>query len=358
MAPFRILGIGFDHMHMGDLLAEAHAHPGAEIAGLFDPDPARTTAAARAFAVPPERVFTHLATCLAEAPADLAIVCTATASHAETVATLAPTGMSVLVEKPFAARSGEARAMIAAMAAGGGRLAVNWPAAWAPCHVTAHRLLREGAIGTPLEVHYHGGNRGPLYHLAGKVEVSEAEVAAEKPRSWWYRAAAGGGSLRDYLGYGATLGTWFMGGEAPLEVTTVARIPPGLEVDEHSITVCRYARGLSKLETRWGTLTDPWTIQPQPRCGFVLVGSDGSLSSYDHDPFVTLQTRAAPAPARIPADTLPADRRGPIGYLLARLADGGPIEGPLDPAVSLLGQRIIDSAVLSAAAGRTVPLVP
>jgi glucose-fructose oxidoreductase len=34
-----------------------------------------------------------------------------------------------------------------------------------------------------------------------------------------------------------------------------------------------------------------------------------------------------------------------------------PVEGPLDPALSLTGQRIIDTAVLSAAAKRSLPLV-
>ena len=92
-------------------------------------------------------------------------------------------------------------------------------------------------------------------------------------RSWWYKKASGGGSLLDYLGYGTTLGTWFMNGEEPIEVTSVVDETPGIEVDQHSITVCRYARGLSKFETRWGTLTDPWTQQPQPKCGFVLVGT-------------------------------------------------------------------------------------
>ena len=360
MARYRVLGLSFDHMHMGDLLRQVADHPQAEIVGIWDPDPARMAAAIAAFAIPPERVFTDLDACLAvgiEVGADLAIVCAAPARHAALVEAIAPTGMDVMVEKPFAASADEARRMIAAMA-GRGRLAIDWPAAWNPGHVTARRLVAEGAIGALAEVHYTGGNRGPLFHRADKVAVSPEEVAREKPGSWWYSRAAGGGSLRDYLGYGATLGTWFLDGEAPVAVTCVVDAPPGLEVDEHSITVARYARGLSRFETRWGTLTDPWTIQPQPRCGFVLVGTDGSLSSYDYDGFVTLQTRAAPAPVRIPADTLPPERCGSVAHLLSGIAEAAPIEGPLDPALSLTGQRIIDSALLSAHEKRTVPLVP
>jgi glucose-fructose oxidoreductase len=44
--------------------------------------------------------------------------------------------------------------------------------------------------------------------------------------------------------------------------------------------------------------------------------------------------------------------------MLARIADGKPVTGPLDPALCLIGQRIIDSALLSAATRRTVPLIP
>ena len=60
---------------------------------------------------------------------------------------------------------------------------------------------------------------------------------------------------------------------------------------------------------------------------------------------------------RVPVDVLPPGRRSPIEYMLARIADGAPITGPLDPELCLIGQRIVDSAVLSAASKRTVPLV-
>jgi hypothetical protein len=41
-----------------------------------------------------------------------------------------------------------------------------------------------------IEVHYYGGNRGPLYHGADKVEVTEEEVARRKPESWFYSRIA------------------------------------------------------------------------------------------------------------------------------------------------------------------------
>ena len=329
-----------------------------EIAGLFDPDHSRMDRAAAQFGVPPARLFTDFDACMKATKPDLAILCAATADHAAYTARLAGYRVHVFVEKPFAASVTDARAMMAAMRPTGKLLAINWPLAWVPAHVTAKRLIDEGLIGTLREVHFHDGNRGPLYHLADKVEVTPAEVEAQKPSSWWYERTAGGGSLRDYLGYGATLGTWFMGGKAPLEITSTVDQTPGIEVDQHSVTVCRYDTGLSRMETRWGTFTDPWTIQPQPHCGFVFVGSEGTIQSRDYADHVTVQTCARPEPHPIPADPLPKGRRTAIEYVLGCIALGEAISGPLDPEVSLTGQRIVDTAAQSAREKRTLALVP
>jgi predicted dehydrogenase len=187
--------------------------------------------------------------------------------------------------------------------------------------------------------------------------VTRAEVEAQKPKSWWYKRAEGGGSLLDYLGYGATLGTWYMNGKAPLEVTCTVDQTPGIEVDQHSITVCRYDTGLSKMETRWGTFTDPWTVQPQPQCGFVFVGTDGTIQSHDYADHVMVQTRARAVPTPVPAAPLAKGQCNAVDYVLGCIARGEAITGPLDPAVSLIGQRIIDTAMQSAREKRTVVLI-
>jgi predicted dehydrogenase len=358
MAKFRIAGISFDHMHMGDLLRLVHAHPDAEIAGIFDPNRARMARAAANFGIPEDRVFTDFDACMKAAKPDLAILCAATADHASCTERLAAYGCHVFVEKPFAASVSDARRMMAAMEPTGKQMAINWPLAWVESHVTAKRLIDEGVIGDLTEVHFYDGNRGPLFHLADKVEVSREEVEAQKSGSWWYKRASGGGSLLDYLGYGATLGTWYMNGKAPLEVTCTVDETAGIEVDQHSITVCRYDTGLSRMETRWGTFTDPWVIQPQPHCGFVFVGTDGTIESRDYADHVTVQTRARPEPTPVPAEPLPAGRRNAIEYVLGCIGRGEPVTGPLDPALCLTAQRIVDTAALSAREKRTLALIP
>jgi glucose-fructose oxidoreductase len=357
MARWKVAGINFDHMHMGDLLRQVHEHADAEIVGICDADPKRMEGAIANFGIPAHRVFTDVAACMQASDPDLVILCPATADHAAYFEKVAPYGKAILVEKPFAASLADADRMIAAAKAHGSTMAINWPLAWYPPHITTKRMIDDGTIGELLEVHFYDGNRGPLYHLADKVEVSREEVDKAKPSSWWYKAASGGGSLLDYLGYGATLGTWFMDGEAPLEVTSVTWGGRGIEVDEHSITALRYEQGLSKMETRWGTFTDPWTLQPQPKCGFVVVGTEGTVSSYDYEDHVTVQTRARPEAYQVPNDTAMAPRRAPVEYLLHCLETGEAVSGPLDPAICRTGQRIVDTAAASARAGRTLKLL-
>lgn len=355
MARYKIAGINFDHMHMGDNLRMAFEHPEAEIVGICDENPARMQDAAQHFAIAPERIFTDYRQCLEQTQPDIVLLCPATAEHGLWIERVAPYNTHILLEKPFAASLSEADAMIHAMEATGKLLAINWPLAWYPPHVTSKRLIDEGAIGDVIEVHYYDGNRGPLWHAADKVELTP--TVEQKASSWFYKRDKGGGSLLDYMGYGTTLGTWYHGGKAPIEVTAVIDQSAGLEVDEHSVTVARYEAGLSKFETRWGTFTDPWILQPQPKCGFVIVGTEGTISSFDYESTIRLQTRAHPEGEVLPVDTLQPPYQNPVQYLIHCITTGEPISGPLSPATSRIGQQIVDSAMLSAQEKRTVALL-
>ena len=96
------------------------------------------------------------------------------------------------------------------------------------------------------------------------------------------------------------------------------------------------------METRWGTFTDPWIIQPQPKCGFVFVGTDGTIASWDYTDHVPVQTCA---------------RRTAIEYVLGCINRGEAISGPLDPTLCLTAQRIVGTAALSAREKQTLALV-
>ena len=357
MNKLRFVGLNFDHMHMGDNLRMVIENPQAELVGICDLQPERMEESIVRLNIPRDGVYSSPERCLESVQADVAILCPAAAEHGDWVERVAPHVRAILIEKPFAASLAEADRMLAVCQQHKTLLAINWPLVWVASHQTAKRLVEQGRIGTLKEVHYYNGNRGPLWHTAEKIERTAAWVDQEKPRSWFYSAKRGGGSLLDYLGYGTTLGTWYFEGQKPLEVTSTIDDPAGLEVDEHSITVARYTTGLSKFETRWGTFTDPWIAQPQPKCGFVLVGSEGTITSYDYENKVTIQTVKQPVAHDLPVISLAAPYRNPIEYISHILCTGEPLRGPLSPEISRIGQQIVDTAFQSAQLKRTLPLL-
>ncbi|NND18884.1 MAG: gfo/Idh/MocA family oxidoreductase, partial [Silicimonas sp.] len=96
----------------------------------------------------------------------------------------------------------------------------------------------------------------------------------------------------------------------------------------------------------------------QPTCGFTFVGTDGTIASPDYASEVTVQTRERFEIHAIAADPLPEGERNAIEYVLGRIASGEPVEGPLDPGFCLTAQRIVDTAIRSAAEKRTLDLIP
>ena len=352
---WRIAGINFDHFHMGDLLRMVADHPQAEIVGISDEQRPRMDEAVKKFGLAKDRVFTDYQQCLETTQPDVVILCPAAAKHAEWVRKIAPYGVHLMVEKPFASSLKEADAMVKAMKPDR-TLMINWPLQWVASHRKAYELIQSGTIGDVLNVWHFGGNRGPLWHGADKDEKTAEQVAKEKPHSWFYKKEHGGGSLLDYLGYGTTLGTWFQGGRRPLEVLAMADEPAGLEDDEHSIVIARYAHGLSKFETRWGTFTDPWTIQPQPQCGFIIAGTEGTIHSADYADHITVQTKKRPKPYAVAAPPAKRPHQDPVQYFLSCLEKGEPLQGPVSLPISRIGQEIVDAAVKSARSKRAVRL--
>jgi len=121
--------------------------------------------------------------------------------------------------------------------------------------------------------------------------------------------------------------------------------------------ICRYEQCISKIETRWGTFTDPWRHQTQPHCGFFLIGADGTIGSADYAKTLRVQTRNRPEVHELPCDELKPPQQNPVQYVLDCLTRERPIDGPLSIEIARIGQQIVDSAVESVRQRRPVPLI-
>ena len=164
MSKWKIAGINFDHLHMGDNLRMAFEHADVEIVGICDEQPERMKQACADFAIPADRVFSDYRECLEKTQPDIVLLCPATAEHGEWTEKVAPFGVHIIMEKPFAATLAEADRMQRAMEGTGKLLAINWPLAWYPTasHGAAAHLRRRD----------RRGNRSPLLRRQPRAAVA------------------------------------------------------------------------------------------------------------------------------------------------------------------------------------------
>jgi len=342
--PYRVVGANFDQMHMNTNLQWFHDHPEMDVVGVCDENPDTSTgsldAAAADLDLSDDAVYDDLDACLTNAEPDVVLGCPMNSEHAGFVGRVAEHDVHVAVEKPMAVTLADADRMIDAMAGTGNLFVINWPVMWDPIKHTIKRLVEEGTVGDVIEVQYYGGNAG-----------------APPDGSWFYDDESGGGSMLDYLGYGATFSTWFRGGDLPESVTAERYVPAEMDVDVQSSTVCRYEEGLSTLQTTWRMLTNPWETEPQNAKGYEIVGTEGAISTRDPRAEIRVTTDDRPEGCAVEPDDLPERFRNLASYLADLLAADGEPEGPADPAFCREAHRIIETARRSADAGKRLPLV-
>lgn len=341
---YRVIGANFDQMHIGTNLEWAADHPDVEIVGVCDEEPATSTASlpeiADALEIPTDRRFADLERCLQETDPDIVIGCPRNSLHAKFVERVAPYDVHIAIEKPLALSVADADRMLEAMSDIDKLLAVNWPVTWSAVKHEVKRLVDEGTIGDVLEVQYYAGNAG-----------------APPDDSWFYDSEAGGGSLMDYLCYGATFSTWFRDGELPKTVSTETYVPPDLDVDVQSSTIARYEDGLSTLQTSWRMFTHPWEIQPQPAKGYELVGTEGTISTREREAPIRVQTRERPEGFAVDPDPLEPPYQNLVQHLVHCIEEDEELSGPSDPRFCRSAQRILDTARKSAEEGKPTDLL-
>lgn len=338
---WRVVGANFDQMHVNTNLQWVGDHPDCEVVGVCDEEPTTSTGsleqAVADLGLPESAVYDDLDRCLEETAPDVVVGCPRNSLHAEFVERVAAYDIGVAIEKPLAHTLADADRMLEAMA--DDLLVVNWPVMWDPVKHEIKRLVEEGTIGEVLEVQYYGGNAG-----------------APPEGSWFYDPDAGGGSMADYLGYGATFSTWFRGGELPKAVYADAYVPDGMDVDVQSSTTCRYDAGLSTLQTTWRMLTNPWEIEPQPMKGYEIVGSEGAISTRERGTPIRVTTEDRPEGYSVEPVDLEPRFENLATYLVHCLETGAEPEGPADPTFCREAQRIMETARQSIEKGERLPL--
>ncbi len=174
------------HLHAGAYAGQLASLEGAELVGVADTDDER----GREFAESHDVDYLDADAILKRA--DGVIICSTNANHRDWAERAAEAGAHVLSEKPLAAESDDARAIVDACASAGVRLGVAMPLRFSLPARKAKEALEDGMVGSVHSI--AGTNRGKM------------------PGSWFTDPdAAGGGAVMDHSVHIVDLVHWLTG---------------------------------------------------------------------------------------------------------------------------------------------------
>jgi len=243
--------------------------------------------------------------------------------HSQAMAALA-SGKHVLCEKPLALTTDDANQIVAAADSAGLVLGVNHHLPGAGTHRMVQRLVRDGAIGTPLA-----------------ARVAHAGLLPERLRGWRLDAAPGGGVILDITCHDASAVNAILN-LRPLSVIAAAASqgPWGSTTYDAAMTVIRYDDGVL------AQTHDAFTVG-FAKTSLEVHGTNGSIIATDvmtQDPVGEVRLVDASGTRDVPV----TDRRGLYQIILdafgtAVAGEGRPTvtgtEGALALAVALAAQE-------------------
>lgn len=361
---YRLGVIGFAHMHINELIKRFAELPNVEWVACADTRPAtpekvelRNTRdwnkrqALEVTGIP--KAYDDYREMLHKEKFDLVLFCPENARHAEVAEAIAATGAHMLTEKPMADTMRNATRMAMAARNAGVELIVNWPSTWSPAVRTAHRLVREGAIGQLWQVKWRAGSLGPLSHGSVHPGVDGKMVPmsdAEKGATWWHQAGTGGGALLDYCCYGACLSRWYIGERAVAANGMKANLmTPYGDADDNAVITVRFPSAIAILEATWSCIDHGVPTGP------ILYGSTGTIvveRSGDKQ-VVTIKRGRDRDAETVEPEPLPEGRETLGKEVMHHLLTGEPLHETLQLDFNLDAMAILDAGRRSAESQKT-----
>lgn len=316
------------------------ATPGLDLAAVVTTDPDRR---AQARATYPEIALPHTAEELFALDLDLVVVATPNRTHVPLALSAIEAGVPVVVDKPFAPTSADARRVLQAARYRGVPVTVFQNRRWDSDFRTIRSLLADGALG----------------------DVTRFESRFERwvPDVWdnWRELGApeeAGGLLYD-LGAHLVDQAIELFGPVAAVYAELDRRRPGVEVDDDVFVA---------LTHRNGVRSHLWASAAAPHRGprFRVLGSTGAYVADGLDrqedalaagkPFDDLSTSGRLGLLDDVEEVvgLPGAYSEFYRLLVAALRDGGPV--PVDPESAVLALEVIEAAFTSARTGQVVSL--
>lgn len=287
--PFRIGIAGMAHGHVEGLLWQASERSDLQIVGIYEPDKALFDRLAAKYKLDPSLHHSTLDGMLDAAKPEAVTAMGPVKDHLSVVEACAPRNIHVLVEKPLAFETADARRMQELSARHGTLVLTNFETSWYASVREAYRLVKSDQFSPIRRIVFRHGHKGPQ------------EIGCSPEFLAWLTDPAqnGGGAVVDFGCYGAVLATWLMDGERPTRiVASRSTLKPMLypRVDDDATIVLTYPTATAVIQASWAWTHDNKDMDLHTERGSIHAGKWDTLSVREPDSSPrTVQPPAKPA---------------------------------------------------------------
>lgn len=282
-----------------------------------------------------DQVYLDYREMLAKSKPDVVLNYTDHIDRAEVTEYIAAQGLPQMLEKPMAYSVKAADRMLAAAQKHKTVLMINWPSMWSPGLRKAQQLFKDGVLGDLV----HHRTR------AGHYSTTRENYPTSYDFQWMGTVEAGGAFL-DFTCYGTAFTVWLAGMPTAVMATAGNFVKDFIPGPDCGILVLLYPKATAEIEASWNQIGRV----PSPAA---IYGTKASLSLGATVSLYTLDQRDG---TEVEVDPLPKEESGPIAYFLSRVIEDKPVGGMCDAKLSRDAQEVMEAGLVSAAAGRVIPL--
>jgi predicted dehydrogenase len=269
--PLRIGIIGMVHGHVEGLLSEASKRTDIKIVGIYEPNRALFDRLAAKYKLDPKVYFASLPAMLDAAKPEAVSVMSSIKDHLAAVEACAPRGVHLLLEKPLAFSTADARRIESLSRQHGVLVLTNFETSWYASVREAQRLVTSGERAPIRRMVFRHGHKGPR------------EIGCSPEFLDWLTDpdANGGGAVVDFGCYGAVLSTWLMNGQRPTSiVASRSTLKPNIyhRVDDDATIVLTYPTATAVIQASWAWTHDNKEMDLHTERGSIHAGKWDELS--------------------------------------------------------------------------------
>ena len=293
--------------------------------------------------VPESLIFADWKKMIDQTKPDIVWAFTPTNGHVDVVRYCAPKGIHVIMEKPLAATLDEALEIQALARKYHILVLTNYGSTWQAAQYAAKAAIDAGEIGPVWRLHGVQGHNGP-----GDPKNSSFAAWLADP------VQNGGGAMMDF---GCYLVLWSLGlkGMPESVYATAQHMKPETfpKVEDNATIILNYKDGLAILEASWD-------LPPAQRLGNEIYGMKGSIVGNSirrpGAPASGGGRRGAQQGEPLAVTPLPPERAEPIAYMVDRIRNKQPLDGPSALDLNVSVQEVLEAAKMSVQTGRAIPL--